>query len=66
MSCIDNSMTLSCIVVLTGVACYTGDVCGTTPQQVSSVSDCCLDNLSVLRSYKTVSDQETCVTCLGE
>ena len=49
----------------TGVACYDGRLCGDTPAHLSTVRDCCERNTSVLKSYRTPDNPDTCTVCLG-
>ena len=52
--------------VLTGVACYDGAVCGSTPVHLPSLHACCLTDTSVLKTYKSAGDQSQCDSCLGK
>ena len=48
------------------VACYNGAVCaGVTPPIVATVEECCLQDISALKSYRTANEVETCHPCLG-
>ena len=53
--------------VLQAVACYDGAQCSeASPPIVNSVEDCCLLNISTLKSYRTASNVDMCYPCLGE
>ena len=47
------------------MACYDGGVCGSTPAHLPAVRDCCLRNISALKSYRTADNKTTCALCLG-
>lgn len=48
----------------TGVACYSGKLCGETPVHLPTVGDCC-QNVSALKSFRTAKNPDTCSICLG-
>ena len=58
---------LSVATVLQDVGCYVGAQCSDpSPPIVNSVEDCCLLNISALKSYRTADNVDMCYPCLGE
>lgn len=60
----NNNICILSFLEFTDVACYSGVECEAEPVQVASIQTCCQD-LSALKSYKTVGHVDTCNPCLG-